>query len=128
MSAVVSGSVNRAGQPMIPIAVRKPGRQQFVTFNFIIDTGFNGDLQLSRSDIASLELTATRTINSQLADGQVVEDRVYPATALWQGSATAVEVIESERNIALIGAGLLWGSVMTVEWEFGGSVSVEPIA
>lgn len=41
---------------------------------------------------------------------------------------TVVNVVESETNIPLIGAGLLWGSVMTVEWEFGGAVTVGPIS
>ena len=112
---------------MIAVAVQNPGQQQFITFNFIIDTGFNGYLQLPRADISRLELTSTETTNTQLADGQVVEADVYPATALWLGTRTTVDVIESRRNISLIGAGLLWGNAMAIEWQFGGSVTIEPI-
>ena len=124
---MVSGSINRAGQPTIPVAVQNLARQQFITFNFIIDTGFNGHLQLPAADIGRLGLALTETVDTQLADGQVVEADVYPATVLWLGAPTAVNIIESENNIPLVGAGMLWGSVMTVEWEFGGSVTVEPI-
>ncbi len=113
---------------MLPLAVQGVARQRFITFNFNVDTGFNGDLQLAVADIGRLELTPAGIANSQLADGQIVEDRTYPATVLWLGTPTAVNVIESANNISLIGTGLLWGSVMTVEWEFGGSVTVEPIA
>lgn len=128
MSAVVSGSINRAGQPMVPVAIQNQSRQQSATFNFIIDTGFNGELQLPIADIGRLGLTPTGIVNSQLADGQIVEDRMYPALVLWLGTLMAVNIIESENNIPLIGAGLLWGNVMTVEWDFGGRVAVEPIS
>ena len=127
MSAVATGSINRAGQATMPVAVENPVRQQFITFHFIMDTGFNGDLQLPVADIGRLDLTSTETTDTQLADGQVVRADVYPATVLWLGTPTAVNIIESENNIPLVGAGMLWGSVMTVEWEFGGSVTVEPI-
>ena len=128
MSAVVTGSINRAGQAMIPIAVQNPARQQFVTFNFIVDTGFNGYLQLPMADIGRLRLTPAETIDTQLADGQVVESRMYRAMARWLETPTAVNVIESEKNIPLVGAGLLWHSSMLVEWEFGGRVTVAPLA
>ena len=124
---MTTGSINRAGQPMLPVAVQSPARQQFITFNFIMDTGFNGDLQLPAADIGRLGLAPIETVDTELADGQVVEADVYPATALWLGTSTAVNIIESENNIPLVGAGLFWGSAMIVEWEFGGRVSIEPI-
>ena len=113
---------------MIPVAIYNPTRRQFITFNFIIDTVFNGNLQLPTTDIVRLGLTSTETIDTQLADGQIAKANVYPATAMWLGTPTAVNVIESERNIPLVGAGLLWGSAMSIEWEFGGRVTVRPLA
>lgn len=128
MIGVVRGNINLAGQAMIPIAVQSLARRQLVPFYFIIDTGFNGDLQLPMADIARLGLTSTGTVNTQLADGQVVKANVYPVTVMWLGIPTTVNVIESERNIPLVGAGLLWGSSMTVQWEFGGLVTIAPLA
>lgn len=113
---------------MIPIAVHNLAHQQFVPFHFIIDTGFNGDLQLPIEAINRLALTSTETTDTQLADGQVVKANAYPATVMWLGIPTAVNVIESERNIPLVGAGLLWGSAMSIEWEFGGRVTVARLA
>lgn len=112
---------------MMPVAVHNQARQQFVTFNFIIDTGFNGYLQLPIADIGRLGLTSTGTVNTQLADGQVVRARTYPATVMWLETPTVVNVIESERGIPLIGTNLLWGSSMTIEWEFGGLVTIAPL-
>lgn len=62
-----------------------------------------------------------------MADGQVVRARTYPATVMWLKIPAIVNVIGSERNIPLIGANLLWGSSMVIEWEFGGLVTVTPI-
>ncbi len=109
---------------MIPVAVQSPALQQFVTYNLIIDTGFNGDLQLPAADIGHIGLAASGTVDTQLADGQVVNTNTYPATALWLGIPTSVSIIESEMNIPLIGAGLLWGTELLVQWEFGGSVTI----
>ena len=128
MTLAVSGSINRVRQPTIPIAMLEPVQKRFITFDFIIDTGFDGDLQLPTADIRKLGLTSTGTVNTQLADGQVVRARTYPASVVWFGTSTAVNVVESEKNIPLIGAKLLWGSSMTVQWEFGGSVTITPIA
>ena len=128
MTPAVSGSINRVRQPTIPVAVLDPERRQFITFNFIVDTGFDGDLQLPKADISRLGLTSTGTVNTQLADGQVVRARTYPATVVWLGTSTAVNVIESEKNIPLMGAKLLWGSSMTVQWEFGGLVIIAPLS
>ena len=124
---VVSGSINRARQPTLPVAILNPLCQQFTTFNFIIDTGFNGHLQLPVADIGRIGLAPTETVNTQLADGQVVRARMYRATVRWLEIPTIVNIIESETNIPLVGAGLLWGSAMSIEWQFGGSVTVEPI-
>ena len=64
---------------MIPIAGQNLARRQFVPFYFIIDTGFNGDLQLPIEAIDRLGLTSTETADTQLADGQVVRANTYPA-------------------------------------------------
>ena len=82
MTLAVSGSINRIRQPTIPVAMLEPGRRQFIAFNFIIDTGFDGDVQLPTADISRLGLTSTGTVNTQLADGQVVRARTYPATVI----------------------------------------------
>lgn len=121
---MAAGRINITGQPTVSIVVLNPGRQQFVAFNPIVDTGFNGDLQLPFDDIARLGLTATEKIKTQLADGQVVEADVYSATALWLGNPITIDIIASERNIQLIGTNLFWGTSMTVQWRFGGQVII----
>ena len=52
---------------------------------------------------------------------------VYLATVMWLGTSAIVNVIESERDIPLIGTDLLWGGSMAIEWEFGGLLTVTPL-
>ena len=68
---------------MMLVAVHYESRRQFVPFNFIIDTGFNGYLQLPVATIGRLGLTPRGTVNTQLADGRVARARTYPATVMW---------------------------------------------
>ena len=121
------GSINFARQATTPVALMNNNNGQFVEIHAIIDTGFSGHLQLPSDEIVSLNLLPAGAIGTELADGSVVESRLYQATALWFGNLISVDVLAAEVSIRLIGDGLLWGSVTHIEWEFGGRVSIEPI-
>jgi predicted aspartyl protease len=64
---------------------------------------------------------------TELADGSVVESGWYEATVLWLGQPVEVKVLASNGTIPLVGTNLLWGSVMSVAWEFGGRVTIAPL-
>ncbi len=123
MTETINGSINQAGQATLPIAVMNTESQQFMGFNPIMDTGFNGDLQLPIDDITRLNLTAVDTVETILADGQVVDADVYTATALWLGNPRTISIIAAQ-TIPLIGANLLWHTSMTINWDYGGSVAI----
>ena len=93
MTETINGSINQAGQATLPIAVMNTESQQFMGFNPVLDTGFNGDLQLPIDDITRLNLTAVDTVETILADGQVVDADVYTATALWLGNPRTISII-----------------------------------
>ena len=124
---MIPGSINPIGQATVPVSIMDEASGQFVDFNLVIDTGFNGDVQLPTGDITRLNLPFIDRGRSQLADGRVARHYVYRATALWLGNRRTVRVLDGEEGIPLIGANLLWGTEMTVQWEFGGRVSIEPI-
>ena len=124
---MIPGSINPIGQATVPVSIMDDASGQFVDFNLVIDTGFNGDVQLPFRDILRLNLPLIDSGRSQLADGRVTRYDVYRATVLWLGNRRAVRVVDGEEGIPLIGANLLWGTAMTVQWEFGGRVSIEPI-
>ena len=124
---MTTGSIGVNGQAMLPVSILNNRSGQFVVFNFVIDTGFSGDLQLPADDIARLNLLFLDRTDSQLADGRTVRADVYSATVLWLDHRAVIKVISANENIPLIGTNLLWGSAMAIEWEFGGRVTVAPI-
>ena len=115
---MTTGGINPARQATLPLSIMDAVSRQFVAFNLVIDTGYNGDVQLPSPDIARLNLPQSGTAHTELADGRAVTSRTYDATALWQGGRRTVRVIDGEDGIPLIGANLLWGNVMAIEWEF----------
>ena len=124
---MINGSIILTRQATLPVSILNHGNGQFTTFNFILDTGFTGGLQLPATEVRRLALPLVDQVASELADGRVVKADVYAATISWLGNQTTVKLISTEGNVPLIGANLLWGSVTHIEWEFGGRVSVEPI-
>ena len=124
---MTTGSINFYRQATIPIAVMNNNNREFVQMHPIIDTGFNGYLQLPSDEIARLNLPPTGTIGTELADGSAVEGTLHTATVLWFGNRISVDVLAAEAPIRLIGAKLLWGNLTHIEWEFGGRVSVAPL-
>ena len=124
---MINGNITLTRQATLPVSILNHGNDQFITFNFVVDTGFTGGLQLPIADVRRLDLPLVDQVDSQLADGRVVRADVYAATASWLGNQTTVNVISTEGDIPLIGTNLLWGSAMSIEWEFGGLVSVEAI-
>ena len=125
---MTTGSISLARQATWPVSIMDETNGRFVTFNVVIDTGFNGDVQLPSRDIARLSLPQVGIIDTVLADGSVVESQAHGATVLWLGNRRTVRVVDGEEGIPLVGANLLWDSITTIEWQFGGRVSIEPIS
>ena len=125
---MTTGSISLARQATCPVSIMDETNGRFVTFNVVIDTGFNGDVQLPSRDIARLSLPQVGIIDTVLADGSVVESQAHGATVLWLGNRRTVRVVDGEEGIPLVGANLLWDSITTIEWQFGGRVSIEPIS
>jgi clan AA aspartic protease len=124
---MIAGSINFSRQATIPVAMMNNNNRQYAQIHSIIDTGFDGDLQLPSQEIARLGLPLVGTIMTELADGSVVESGWYEATVLWLGQPVEVKVLASNGTIPLVGTNLLWGSVMSVAWEFGGRVTIAPL-
>lgn len=125
---MINGSIILTGQATLPVSILNHGNGQFTTFNFVVDTGFTGGLQLPATEVHRLALPLVEQADSELADGPVVRADVHAATIWWLGNQTTVNLISTEGNIPLIGTNLLWGSAMSIEWEFGGRVTVAPLA
>ena len=96
---------------------------QFQPFEFILDTGFTGDLSLPSGTIRTL-LTGRRAQSQvELADGSKTTVYTWRATALWDANPRSVIIVESDGD-PLLGMGLLWQNRITLEARPYGSVVI----
>jgi predicted aspartyl protease len=98
---VISGTVSDDGVPiiMMPVAGRMwPG---------IIDTGFNGDLELPEALRALLNVRFIGRMSSLLASGQQIEEDVYLVEFPFDGQTVRVEATFVPGSEILIGTQLL---------------------
>jgi clan AA aspartic protease len=84
----------------------------------VIDTGFNGQVSLSRQVANELDLLLTYegTVEMELASGTVVEEDVYSGTIRFDGQELAAEIILTDAEDTFIGTGLLTGKVLLINF------------
>jgi clan AA aspartic protease len=85
----------------------------------VIDTGFNGQVSLSRRrvDEFNLKLTREGTIEIELASGTVIEEDVYSGTIRFDGQELVAEVILTDAKDSFVGTGLLTGKVLLINFS-----------
>lgn len=108
------------------VSLNLPGHEGFLSVEFIVDTGLDGDLALPASLIAKLEATPSDTRRVQLADGSQLERPYYQLLLNWEDEDRLVEVLSLE-NPPLLGVGLLEGYLLQAEMQDGGEVSLESL-
>jgi predicted aspartyl protease len=89
----------------------------------ILDTGFSGYLQMRPQQISDLGLQRIGTGRSTWANGATTPVARYLATIDWDGAQKEVVVQESE-GLPLLGMSLLWGHLLMVKAEPGGSITL----
>ncbi|MEX2138698.1 MAG: clan AA aspartic protease [Pirellulales bacterium] len=82
-----------------------------------IDTGFTGDLVISRQTIRQLGLRQSSAVMAELADGKLVLLDTYSCTIEWFEEERVVEVVESEGEFPLLGVGLLSHHNLMIDYE-----------
>jgi clan AA aspartic protease len=88
------------------------------TVSAVIDTGFNGQVNLARrvADVLDLSLTYEGTVEVELADGTMVETDVYSSTIRFDGHELEAEVLLTDAEDTLIGTGLLTAKVLLINF------------
>ncbi|HEX5324673.1 MAG TPA: hypothetical protein VFW40_12870, partial [Capsulimonadaceae bacterium] len=103
-----------------------PGRTRPLEIEFVLDTGFDGELSLP-SHLAQLidsEIAGTQSV--QLADGRIASSPYYAIEIDWMDELRLTEVLLLEGN-PLLGIELLKGHLLQIEISEGGEVSAEPL-
>ncbi len=90
---------------------------------FVIDTGFTGDLMLPLTEVQILKLPFVEASVNILADGQRVLLQKHEAVILWDGEEKVVEVIEGGDR-RLLGTRLLEGYDVLAQFVENGTVEL----
>jgi clan AA aspartic protease len=106
------------------VTLNVPGRDGLVPVEFIVDTGFEGDMTLPSDILRQLNAQPLFLSVRTLADGTVRECPVYRITIEWNDEPREVEVLALENN-PLLGTYLLDGCHLDIEMEEGGEIVIE---
>lgn len=107
------------------VLLELPGRDGPVEVEFVVDTGFEGELAIPHAWIAQLGFVASETQLVVMPDG-IIRDCPYLELAVhWLGSLRDTEILCLKGN-PLLGMQLLEGSSLYVDATEGGQVLIEP--
>lgn len=103
-----------------------PGHEGRLWVEFIVDTGFAGDLALPQSLIHRLEAELSGSESFALADGSRLECVVYEMPLDWDDELRSTEILVLEGE-PLLGTRLLREMLVQAEISDGGTVQIEPL-
>ncbi len=100
--------------------------QSLVSFEAVVDTGFNGFLTLPIDVLNTLEASAAGTRRAELGDGNLVEMDVYFVKVKWRDEERELLALQADTT-PLVGMSLLWGSRVVFDAQDGGAVRIDTI-
>ena len=98
---MIRGTVTDEGEPIITMEIAG------TSYTAVIDTGFNGDLELPEELKSPLNAEYIGQIHSMLAAGQYIEEESYLAEIVFDGVARTLEDTFASQPTVLIGTRLL---------------------
>jgi clan AA aspartic protease len=110
--------------PLLTLSL--PGLNGPLALEFIVDTGFEGELALPPSLLRRLEVGLVGDRPILLADGTIVRRSCFEVELEWDAEVRTVEIIELDGN-PLLGVELMAESLLQVEMTDGGAVSLESL-
>jgi clan AA aspartic protease len=119
---MILGNVNGNREAIIQIAVMSD-RKKLKSVKAVIDTGYTGDLMLSRAIVDELGLSLRGLQEAVLGDGSIQMLRMYAGSVIWDGQIRRIEINASETE-SLVGMGLLEGYKLEMEGRYGGMVLI----
>jgi clan AA aspartic protease len=97
-----------------------------IPIEFVIDTGFTGELCLPLEAVSLMGLTFRHDTPANLADNSEVLLPVHEAIVLWDGEEREVLVIAAGRR-PLLGTALLEEQELVIQFTEGGLVTLEEL-
>ena len=122
---MIRGTVNYDLEPVVSVEIEgSSGGIQ--AHPVVVDTAFSGELALPYDVIADLRLVYKSSGREpwSLATGQMESIPEYAGTIYWHGQPRLITVLETEGEF-LLGASLLSGSRLFIDFRRGGEVLIE---
>lgn len=114
---MIAGTVDGFGRALIPLGFCGEPDDPETVVSVWIDTGFTGEMLLPRSLIDRMSLPRSSNVEARLADGTVSSYDTYSAHVDWFGDLREVEVIEGMGPFPLLGARLMLGFRLEVNYS-----------
>lgn len=122
---MMTGNVTPRREIVVDVdAIAEDG--DLISFEAVIDTGFDGSLTLPLALLTRLDSAPAGTRRAELGDGRVVEFDIYVAKVSWHDAECKVLVLQSEAA-PLVGMSLLWGSRVTFDAQDDGAITIDVI-
>lgn len=114
----------RDNLPRIVLAL--PTLDGMVNVEFIVDTGFDGELALPLTVMRQIDAEFATERLIRLAEGGIRRRACYEVNLDWNDEERLTEILLLEGN-PLLGSELLIGSLVHIEMTNGGEVTIEPL-
>jgi clan AA aspartic protease len=92
------------------------GGRQTIVIDAVVDSGFNGDICLPAQTAIQLGLELCGLQRVELADGAKKRELIFAGEVVFNGEQKWVEIFLTDSEDTLIGAGLLAGHVVTIDY------------
>lgn len=113
----MNGRVDEFRRALLPISLRATAGDNPTTVEAWIDTGFTGDLVLPQTLVTRLRLPIVSQVDVGLADGSDSILNSFAAFVDWFGERRQIEVIANNGKFPLLGAGLLAGHRLVIDYN-----------
>ena len=113
----MTGSVDDSGRALVRIRLKNPNDAPETEMDAWIDTGFTGELVLSKHAVTSLGLPLGSAVMARLADGSDIQLDTFTCLLEWFGEWKRIEVVSNEGQYPLLGVGLLLDRDLHIDYR-----------
>jgi clan AA aspartic protease len=121
---MITSAVNHNLELVIHVPVHDAANQAHQT-EFVIDTGFAGELSLPASIVTAFGMPFDHQGMTRLANGATVNVPVHRAVVLWDGAVRVVRVVASSGGLPLLGMAMLRDFDLRARCQPGGLIEIE---
>lgn len=120
---MITGIVKETREAIVSLRLRGTNGLEIVV-DGVLDTGFSESLALPEDLIVALSLVRIGLDEMILADGSRVVFPLYEGVVIWNSQERLVSIHSAEGS-PLIGMGLLYDHLLTLQAVNGGQVTIE---